>query len=145
MEMQAAQVTEAKWLPDWVAKTAAERKKAVDLAMQTFLMHTERAATFDQQADQATSAAQRRPLAEKGLAALQEAAKALTELERLAKDERHDFPVSEAFTGVLPSAGVAISMDGRGRALDNVFVERRWRQHQGRRRGAQPSVPAAGR
>jgi len=52
---------------------------------------------------------------------------------------------SEAFTGVLASAGVAISMDGRGRALDNVFVERRWRQHQGRRRGAQPSVPAAGR
>jgi putative transposase len=34
---------------------------------------------------------------------------------------------SEAFTGVLESAGVAISMDGRGRALDNVFVERLWR------------------
>ena len=25
------------------------------------------------------------------------------------------------------SAGVAVSMDGRGRALDNVFVERLWR------------------
>jgi len=34
---------------------------------------------------------------------------------------------SEAFTGVLALAGVAISMDGRGRALDNVFVERLWR------------------
>jgi len=34
---------------------------------------------------------------------------------------------SEAFTGVLQSAGVRISMDGRGRALDNVFVERLWR------------------
>ena len=34
---------------------------------------------------------------------------------------------SEAFTGILASAGVAISMDGRGRALDNVFVERLWR------------------
>jgi len=32
-----------------------------------------------------------------------------------------------AFTGRLESAGVAISMDGRGRALDNVFVERLWR------------------
>ena len=32
-----------------------------------------------------------------------------------------------AFTGRLESAGVAISMDGRGRALDNVFVERFWR------------------
>ena len=29
-----------------------------------------------------------------------------------------------AFTGRLESAGVAVSMDGRGRALDNVFVER---------------------
>jgi len=32
-----------------------------------------------------------------------------------------------AFTGRLESAGVAISMDGRGRWLDNVFVERLWR------------------
>jgi putative transposase len=32
-----------------------------------------------------------------------------------------------AFTGRLEAAGVAISMDGRGRALDNVFVERLWR------------------
>jgi putative transposase len=34
---------------------------------------------------------------------------------------------SEAFTGRLEAAGIAISMDGRGRALDNVFVERLWR------------------
>lgn len=32
-----------------------------------------------------------------------------------------------SFTGRLQQAGVAISMDGRGRALDNVFVERLWR------------------
>lgn len=32
-----------------------------------------------------------------------------------------------AFTGRLLSAGVAMSMDGRGRCLDNVFVERLWR------------------
>jgi putative transposase len=31
------------------------------------------------------------------------------------------------FTGVLKDAGVAISMDGRGRCLDNVFIERLWR------------------
>jgi len=34
---------------------------------------------------------------------------------------------SEAFTGVLKREGIAISMDGRGRALDNIFVERLWR------------------
>jgi len=34
---------------------------------------------------------------------------------------------SEAFTGVLRREGIAISMDGRGRALDNIFVERLWR------------------
>ena len=32
-----------------------------------------------------------------------------------------------AFVGCLERAGVAVSMDGRGRALDNVFVERLWR------------------
>ena len=34
---------------------------------------------------------------------------------------------SEDFTGTLSKAGVRISMDGRGRALDNVFIERLWR------------------
>lgn len=32
-----------------------------------------------------------------------------------------------AWTGRLEAAGVAVSMDGRGRCLDNVFVERLWR------------------
>ena len=34
---------------------------------------------------------------------------------------------SDAFTGVLRDHGVAISMDGKGRWVDNVFVERLWR------------------
>jgi putative transposase len=34
---------------------------------------------------------------------------------------------SSAFTGVLIAAGVRISMDGRGRWMDNVFIERLWR------------------
>ncbi len=34
---------------------------------------------------------------------------------------------SEAFTGMLKQAGVVISMDGKGRWIDNVFVERLWR------------------
>jgi putative transposase len=34
---------------------------------------------------------------------------------------------SQAFTGRLLSAGIRISMDGRGRAFDNIFVERLWR------------------
>jgi putative transposase len=34
---------------------------------------------------------------------------------------------STVFTQVLKDAEIAISMDGRGRALDNIFVERLWR------------------
>jgi putative transposase len=34
---------------------------------------------------------------------------------------------SEEFTGKLQGRGIRISMDGRGRALDNVMVERLWR------------------
>ena len=34
---------------------------------------------------------------------------------------------SAAFTGRLEAAGVAISMDGRGRFMDNIFIERLWR------------------
>jgi len=31
------------------------------------------------------------------------------------------------FTGTLKDAGVAVSMDGRGRCMDNIFIERLWR------------------
>jgi len=34
---------------------------------------------------------------------------------------------SESFTSLLAARGIQISMDGRGRALDNVFIERLWR------------------
>jgi len=34
---------------------------------------------------------------------------------------------SVAFTQVLKDAGVKISMDGRGRWMDNVMIERLWR------------------
>jgi putative transposase len=34
---------------------------------------------------------------------------------------------SAAFTGMLAAAGIRISMDGHGRWMDNVFIERLWR------------------
>ncbi len=34
---------------------------------------------------------------------------------------------SPQYTRLLEAAGVQISMDGRGRALDNIFIERLWR------------------
>jgi putative transposase len=34
---------------------------------------------------------------------------------------------ASAFTSALTTAGIQISMDGRGRALDNIFIERLWR------------------
>ena len=34
---------------------------------------------------------------------------------------------SFGFTGVLKAAEVTISMDGRGRCMDNIFIERLWR------------------
>ncbi|KJV77079.1 integrase core domain protein [Rickettsia hoogstraalii str. RCCE3] len=34
---------------------------------------------------------------------------------------------SKDFTQILEQQGIAISMDGKGRALDNVFIERFWR------------------
>jgi putative transposase len=34
---------------------------------------------------------------------------------------------SDAHTGLLKNAGIKISMDGRGRAFDNIMIERLWR------------------
>ena len=41
-------------------------------------------------------------------------------------DQGSQFTSTE-FTGLLKGAGVRISMDGRGRWMDNVFIERLWR------------------
>ncbi len=40
----------------------------------------------------------------------------------------------DAFTSVLKKAGIDISMDGKSRWVDNVFVERLWRKCKVRRR-----------
>lgn len=34
---------------------------------------------------------------------------------------------SRRFTGILQEGGIRISMDGKGRAFDNIFIERLWR------------------
>jgi len=41
-------------------------------------------------------------------------------------DQGSEF-TADIFTGALKEHGIAISMDGRKRALDNIFVERLWR------------------
>ena len=45
---------------------------------------------------------------------------------RVVMEEEAQF-TSHAFTGVLKRDGIVISMDGRGRVFDNIFVERLWR------------------
>lgn len=34
---------------------------------------------------------------------------------------------AKGFTGMVQGAGIQVSMDGRGRAFDNIFIERLWR------------------
>jgi putative transposase len=60
------------------------------------------------------------------LAALEEALARFGKPEIFNTDQGSQF-TSAAFTGTLATAGIAISMDGRGRWLDNVFIERLWR------------------
>jgi putative transposase len=58
--------------------------------------------------------------------ALQEALAKYGTPEIFNTDQGSQFTCAE-FTGVLEAHGIKISMDGKGRALDNVFVERLWR------------------
>ncbi len=60
------------------------------------------------------------------LAALDEALAKFGKPEIFNTDQGSQF-TSAGFTGALAEAGVAISMDGRGRWMDNVFIERLWR------------------
>jgi putative transposase len=58
--------------------------------------------------------------------ALEEALAKYGKPETFNSDQGSQF-TSFAFTNVLQDNGVKISMDGKGRCLDNVFVERLWR------------------
>ena len=60
------------------------------------------------------------------LAALEEALARFGKPEIFNTDQGSQF-TSAAFTGALAAAGIRISMDGRGRWMDNVFIERLWR------------------
>jgi len=59
------------------------------------------------------------------LAALQQALRR-RQPEIFNSDQGSQF-TSEKFTGTLEGQGIAVSMDGRGRCLDNIFIERLWR------------------
>jgi putative transposase len=58
--------------------------------------------------------------------ALEEALRRYDPPEGFNTDQGAQF-TSEGFTGLLDAHGIAISMDGRGRWMDNVFIERLWR------------------
>ena len=60
------------------------------------------------------------------VAALEEALARFGKPEIFNTDQGSQFTGGD-FTGVLTKAGVRISMDGRGRWMDNVFIERLWR------------------
>ena len=60
------------------------------------------------------------------LAALEDALARRGRPEIFNTDQGSQF-TSAAFTGMLAAAGIKISMDGRGRWMDNVFIERLWR------------------
>jgi putative transposase len=60
------------------------------------------------------------------LEALEEALARFGRPEIFNTDQGSQF-TSLRFTGLLRDAGVRISMDGRGRWMDNVFIERLWR------------------
>jgi putative transposase len=55
-----------------------------------------------------------------------ERALAIAQPEIFNSDQGAQF-TSQVFTGTLSAQGIKISMDGRGRAMDNIFVERLWR------------------
>jgi putative transposase len=60
------------------------------------------------------------------LAALEEALARYGKPEIFNTDQGSQF-TSGDFTGMLAAAGIRISMDGRSRWIDNVFIERLWR------------------
>lgn len=77
-------------------------------------------AKFERVVEEAKAKAANDP---KWLRAIEKAAKAILSGEMIVTT----LFTSCAFTGILKEREIAISTGGRGRALDNIFVERLWR------------------
>lgn len=60
------------------------------------------------------------------VAALERALRLYPKPEIFNTDQGSQF-TGNSFTGVLKDHGIRISMDGKGRAMDNIFIERLWR------------------
>jgi len=90
-------IAEAKWVPFWVEKTAKERKKKCDDCSAAFRLHIEQAMAFDPQNNfsMTPGTSQWKVATDKAMIHLKDCAKALAELEKMAKDERYDLNYSE--------------------------------------------------
>jgi membrane-bound ClpP family serine protease len=89
------QVVEAKWAPAWIEKVSKERKKKYDDLDALFHLHIEQALAFDPQNNYLTpGSAQWKTATDRAMGHLKECAKAVTELEKMAKDERYDLAYS---------------------------------------------------
>ncbi len=98
-------VQEARWLPDWVKQTAEKRDQTVEKWLSLFRQQFEQADTSDPHAHRYYVTDAQDTFEDGGrswrentdvcLAHLKTCAQALKELEKLAKDDHYDFPVTE--------------------------------------------------
>jgi hypothetical protein len=97
-------VVEALWVNGWVEKTSKERKKKVEDLCTRFTANINQARELDPSYAFVTpGTSQWKTMTDRSMASLRECAKALTELERLSKDERYDFAISESYLVDLKS------------------------------------------
>jgi len=106
LAMEGVPVVEAAWLPDWVERTSKRRNAEIDKWFNQFAHQLQQAAEEDPRlgsyyvsevTGQFSDGGTRwREHTDRALRHLKVCAQALTELEKLAKDERYRFPVDQA-------------------------------------------------
>jgi membrane-bound ClpP family serine protease len=107
------QVGEAKWITAWVEKTTKERKKRIDDLLLSYRTNIQQAVAFDRQRTATIlGSPQWKGATDGAMACLKACARAILELERLAKDERYDLFLDESGIKDLKS-----ELDGAYRRL----------------------------
>ena len=94
LNMDGATLSEAKWVTAWVEKTTKDRDKQVSDLRAKFIKNIEQADAYDPQ-NLSPYSPRIKEYSARAMACLQECAKALTELEKLAKDERYDLVIHQ--------------------------------------------------
>jgi len=118
-------VQEASWLPGWVAKTTSHREKVVQDALDAFRVNIKQVMAYAEASDATSYLLPAMRYNKLAIGQLKKCAKCVTDLERMAKDERYELWIRSQSLSTLKAEMEALytRLQSRKAELDTEYAE----------------------